>query len=223
MRLEDKTNKPAEGYFKLECLDKDGNVIDSFEQKNMIMFNSKPTVAYSTIGMYPDVDFINKIVLGDRGHEVGSGNLLIGRDFGYQRTELFAEEENGNTYVIVFNPLTRGGDGTISDIRYEAFHEGSSTKTVVLQNKAKVSAKIINTSTIEYQIEIDASNANGPNGVQPWTEAALYTKREESSEYENGQSPAGKAKNGKIFAMRTFPAKIKEPTTTFKITWRIIF
>jgi len=223
VKLEDKMNKPTEGYFKLECLDKNGNVIDSFEDKNMIMFNSKPSVANSTIGFFPPVDFINKIVLGDRGHEVGTGNLLIGRDFGYQRELLFAEEELGNTYVIVFNPLTRAGDGSISEIRYEAYHTGNSQKDVVLQNKAKVNAKIINISTIEYQIEIDPSNANGANGVQPWTEAALFTKRGESSEYWDGTAPVGTPKNGKIFAMRTFPAKIKEPTTTFRITWRIIF
>ena len=223
MKLEDKMNKPTEGYFKLECLDKDGNVIDVFEEKNMIMFNSKSSVANSTIGNFPPVDFIDKIVLGDRGHEVGTGNLLIGRDFGYQRDKLFAEEENGNTYVIVFNPLTRGGDGSINEIRYEAYHEGFAQKTVVVQNKAKVWAKIINISTIEYQIEIDPSNANGPQGVQAWTEAALFTQREESPEYWDGNAPVGTPKNGKIFAMRTFPAKIKEPTTTFRITWRIIF
>lgn len=221
--IKDTVNKPTEGYFKLECLDINGNVIDSFEQKNMIMFNSKPSVANSTIGTYPYIDYINKIVLGDRGHEVSSGNLLIGRDFGYQRDRLFAEEEQGNTYVVVFNPLVRSGDGSISDIKYEAFHEGTSSKTQVLNNKAKVNAKIINVSTIEYTIEIDASNGNGPNGIQPWTEAALYTKREESVEYDNSQSPIGTPKNGKIFAMRTFPAKIKEPTTTLKITWRVIF
>jgi len=223
VKLEDKVNKPTEGYFKLECLDSEGNIIDTFEDKNMIMFNSKPSVANSTIGFFPPVDFINKIVLGDRGHEVGTGNLLIGRDFGYQREKLFAEEELGNTYVIVFNPLTRAGDGSISEIRYEAYHTGNSQKDVVLQNKAKVSAKIINVSTIEYQIEIDPSNANGPQGVQVWTEAALFTKRGESPEYWNQTAPVGTPKNGKIFSMRTFPAKIKEPTTTFRITWRIIF
>jgi len=223
MKIEEKMSKPTEGYFKIECLNGNGDIIDSYEEKNMIMFNSKSSVANSTIGGFPPIDFIDKIVLGDKGHEVGTGNLLIGRDFGYERTNLFAEEELGNTYVIVFNPLTRGGDGSINDIRYEAYHTGNSQKTQVIQNKAKVWAKIINLSTIEYQIEIDPSNANGPSGVQAWTEAALFTKRTESPEYENSTPPVGTPKNGKIFSMRTFPAKIKEPTTTFRITWRIIF
>jgi len=223
MKIEEFVNKPTEGYFKLECLNDKGEVIDVFEQKNMIMFNSKPSVANSTIGVYPPVDYINKIVLGSRGHDVGTGNLLIGRDFGYQREKLFAEEELGNTYVIVFNPLVRDGEGFISDIKYEAYHEGISTKTVVTANKARIWAKIINTSTIEYKIEIDPSNANGPEGVQAWTEAALFTKRGESTEYDSGNAPTGAPKNGKIFSMRTFPAKIKEPTTTFRITWRITF
>ena len=77
--------------------------------------------------------------------------------------------------------------------------------------------RIVDNSTIQYIINITNANANGPtsgSGAIAWTEAGLF-----SSEGVNDTNGT----NGKIFAMRTFPAKIKENTTNFKITWKVVF
>jgi len=217
MKIQETVSKPTEGYFKLECFDKDGNTIDVYEHKNMIMERSKASVANSTMGHVVPIDYINKFVMGDRGHDVTNGNLLVGRDFSFARTGLFAEEDTtGSTYAVVFNPLARAAEG-VSPVIYE----GDSTEGQTIAGIAEVKVNIINVSTVEYVIDINASSANG-TGVKPWTEAALYTKREESPTYDAGTAN-GKPANGKIFAMRTFPAKIKEDTTTFRITWQVVF
>jgi len=216
--LKDEVNKPTEGFFKLECLDKEGNIIDSFEQQNMIMQKSKATVANSTMGQYPQQDFINKIVLGDGGSD--NGNLLVGRDFSFTRINLFAEQNVGETFTILFNPLGRAGNGTAPTLA--EFYTGD----ITAPGTSTVDINIINNSTIQYVFDISpgSGNSGGGNGVKPWTEAALYTRRDDNVDYSTDSETIGSpAKNGNIFAMRTFPAKIKDATTTFRITWEIVF
>jgi len=213
--------KATEGFFKIESIDASGKVIDVYEKQNMIMERSKASVANATMGVMPQTDYINKFVLGDSGHDVTNGNLLVARDFEYERTQLFAEDkQETETYTIVFDPQSRIGDGIATLV-----YEGSSLHGATTTGDAQIKVNIINVSTIEYVITIDAHSANGgPNGVKAWTEAALYTKKDEDPGYSVPPIlDISGPKNGKIFAMRTFPAKVKENTTTFRITWQIVF
>lgn len=205
----DIAQKPTEGFFKIEYLDNNENVLYTYEQKNMIMSKSKASVANSTLGTTPQIDYINKIVLGNAGHE--TSNLLVNKSFAYTRTRLFAEDRsniNDRIYPIIFDPLSIAGDFSIPVT-------GEDETNVVKATPSTVSAKIVDNSTIEYVFSIPEANANG-TGVAAWTEAALYTKRGEILN-------TNPIVSGNIFAMRTFPAKVKENTSVFRITWRIVF
>jgi len=217
--LKDEVQKPTEGYFKLECFDKDNNLIDTYEHKNMIMQRSKASVANATMGEGLQLDYINKIVLGNKGSD--NGNLLVGRDFSFTRTNLFAESEGGDTFTILFDPLGRAGGGATPIITEFAVGDVSAPGV------STINVNIINNSTIRYIFDISpgSGNAISDTGVKPWTEAALYTRRDDNVDYVSGSNATigSPPNNGNIFAMRTFPAKIKDATTTFRITWEIVF
>jgi hypothetical protein len=206
----DKTIQPTEGHFKIEQLDKSGNVIDTFEDKNMIMKQSRRTVAHSTAGHTAYDTYINKFVLGTKGHV--QGNILEPRDFDYDIDYLFSQTENGYFYPITFDPLTINASTGKLNVLDEGY-DSNDTPTV---NSDIYMHLLDNQSTIEYRIEIPLDNANGSNGITAYTEAGLFTKEEEDLT----DNPK---KLGRIFAMRTFPAKIKEDAVTFRITWKIIF
>lgn len=207
--IKDIAQKPTEGFFKIEYLDKDGEVIFMHEQQNMIMEKSKASAAKSISGSTPQTDYINKFVLGNAGNE--STNMLVPKSFSFTRTRLFAEDRtsiNDRIYPIVFDPLLIAGD-------YKAPVIGEDEGIVIKSNPSTIEVRIINNSTIQYIISIPEDNANGDSAVA-WTEAAFYTKTGEVL----NTLPIS---SGNIFAMRTFPAKIKENTSTFRITWRIVF
>jgi hypothetical protein len=206
----DKTIQPTEGHFKLEQLDKYGNVLDVFEHKNMIMKQSRRTVAHSTAGHTAYDTYINKFVLGTKGHV--QGNILEPRDFDYDKNYLFSQEEGAYYYPITFDPTTINASTGKMDVVDEGY-DSNDIPTV----KSDVYLNLLDDqSTLEYFIYIPLDNANGSNGITAYTEAALFTIEEEDL-------TANPKKLGRIFAMRTFPAKIKENAVTFRITWKIIF
>lgn len=202
----DNSKKPTEGFFKIEQFDKNNVLIDSWEDQNMIMRDSKRTVAYLTAGRYPDTVadmYIDTFVLGNKGSV--NGDLLTPKTFSFERTNLFAEQEGGVVYPVTWNPPSADSAGLV-----DVLSEGSPSLPSVT-NDTVVHMNIEDESTIVYVIDISNANANGTNdGAIAWTEAGLYSA-EAFGNY------------GKLFAMRTFPAKIKENTTNFRITWKIVF
>jgi len=182
MIFKDKVRKPIEGFFKIECFDKNDKLVDSFEKKNMIMFTSKQSVANSMHNPATSV-YINKISLGNDG--TISGNTMAPKTFTYDILDLFV----GPSPVLPKERL---------DIDIVPGLNQNPIGTIM------TNTNIVNTSSIEYEITLNEDDANG-SGIVGWSEAALFTS------------------NGDIFAMRTFPAKIKDSTTKLKITWKIVF
>ena len=218
LKVTEKVDQPIEGFFKLETIDSDGNVIDTFEQKNMIMKRSKASAANAVMGSSPHEHFINKIVFGDGGHD--NGNLLVGQGFAYEKSSLFSEVDgSGETFTLLFDPQARTGQG--DTVLIKELKTGVITTT---NQQSTVKINIINVSTNQYVFDISPGSANADTGtgVKPWTEAALYTKNGDSFDYLN-EVMGDKGLNGQIFAMRTFPAKIKDNSTTFRVTWEIVF
>jgi len=203
--MTDNSMKPTEGFFKIEQFE-NGKLIDVFEDHNLIMRDSKRTVAYLTSGAYPDGIsdmFINTFALGTGG--TVDGDLLTPKSFDYERPNMFSEAEGKPTYPITWNPKTADSGGNVT-----VTSEGSAQIPSITNNSA-VSINIENDSTIVYVINISNANANGAgDGAIAWTEASLYN----AEAYGN---------YGRNFAMRTFSAKIKENTTNFRITWKIVF
>jgi hypothetical protein len=208
--MTDNIRKPVEGHFRLEIIDKTGKILEVVDEQNMIMKQSRRTVAHSTAGHTNYDTYINKFVLGTRGHV--QGNILEPKDFDYDRNLLFSQEEGAYYYPITFDPGNRNastGECVVVDEGYEVASNPAEFSKVYLR-------LLDDESTLEYTIEIPLANANGSSGITAYTEAALFTIEDEDLT----TSPK---KLGRIFAMRTFPAKIKEDEVKFRIIWKIIF
>jgi len=191
------TFKGVRGYFKIESI-KDGKVIDSFEQHNLIMDEARKIFAklLANINGQPVVD---KFVMGNCGHvgadanDPSAGDILVPKSeidgFTSDRTMLFAEESgtNGTNY----NSIEFTVDGVSGD-------------TVTANDGITTVKTTVNENEVEYIIDIDNKALNVSRGSIIYTECAFYAGSE-------------------IFSMRTFKGKIKDNTVGLRVTWKIIF
>ena len=147
------------GYLLVECKDKFGNVIDKYENHNLIMDAARISMAQMTAGLSNSSE-INKFVLGTEGH-IGGDYLNPKTDvdgFVGTRTKLFSEQSGTYNYPIVFDtPGTATGSCTIV-----SEPDADSTVSIVYADKS-----------VEYTIEVFEDSANN-TGVAVFTEAALY-------------------------------------------------
>jgi len=189
------------GQFSIKAFNKDGS-IEVYEDKNLIMDRARQNMAQLVGGVTTEGSAINKFVLGTEGH-VGT-NILefkqVGSDgFDSTRTEIFSEENTTEHYVIPFDPL---GGFTIQDDVTNSYNSNDID--------AKESCTVLRTvsnRTVTYVITIPDASGNAydtTTSVIAYTEAALYAGND-------------------IFSMKTFPARVKEDTVKFEITWSIIF
>ncbi|QPX62920.1 hypothetical protein F207_120 [Campylobacter phage F207] len=150
---------PPKGYFKIELLDKDRNVIDTFEKHNLVVNGSRPVLASHMAGR--STTPVNKLVLGTRGH-IGN-NLMMPKTanegFTAARTQLFAEEEGEFCYNVNFTPPQSDGQAVVTEDDVGA----GSTVEVTNSN-----------NTITYRIELSTTAGNGTSGAVGYTEAGLY-------------------------------------------------
>lgn len=206
MKLNDKVN--FIGEFSIQQLDKNGNLIDEYKEKNLIMDLARNNMAQLVGGVSigSTGDPINSIVIGTLGHSGGDilSPIPVGSSgFDSTRTALFSEEDpaainykidfdaSGGLDVTV-NPTGVRRLGTVDQVT-----SGETTNTV---------RRVVSDTTVTYTITIPAENANsgGANPVVAYTEAALYAGDD-------------------IFSMKTFTGRVKEDTVQFVITWSIIF
>ena len=148
------------GYFKIELLDKDGNVKDTWEKHNLVVNSSRPVLAKHMANR--SATPVNKLVLGTKGH-IGD-NLMTPKTanegFTAARTNLFAEEEGAFVYNINFTPpSTDNGQAVVVEDDAGA---GSTVEVVYANN------------TITYKVVLAVSAGKGDTGTTPYTEAALY-------------------------------------------------
>jgi hypothetical protein len=207
--MTDNFTKPLEGYFTIEVINKDTNeIIDKYESPNRIMRDAKTSMRDAmkgeTVGSGEAI-MINTLVIGTKGHD---GNLLQPKTFSYDLSDLFSVNDSEPVYPITFNR-----NGTIVNEGYDpAMPDSDGTPTLL--NIYTESSTDNQTVVYEFVIYEDSANNNG-NPIA-YTEAGLYTNVNQNIGITDPEY-------GKIFAMRTFPAKIKDINTQLKITWRIIF
>lgn len=208
MKLEDDVN--FKGHFSIEAYKIDGS-IEKYEDKNLIMDEARENMA-KLIGGVEDSSGaglqINKFVLGTKGHRLD--NILdykkVGTDgFDSTRTEIFAEEDDAEFYVIPFDVR---GDMTVDTISSKAPDSNTcyNSKKPTIMETCSVK-RTVHGRTCTYVItvgEAEANSSKANSSVIAYTEASLYA----------GDS---------IFSMKTFPARVKEDTVKFIITWSIIF
>ena len=151
-------SKPK-GHFKIEVLDANGNVKDTFEQNNLVVNSSRPILAQHMAGR--NVVPINKLVLGTRGHI--DDNLMAPKTaaegFTSAREQLFAEEESKFVYNISFSPGQDNGPAVVNEDNQDA---GSTVEIIYANN------------TITYKFVVAVNAANGETGTVAYTEAGMY-------------------------------------------------
>lgn len=198
------------GVFSIKAFNADGTV-DEYTEKNLIMDEARRNMAQLVGGVTSAGDtqgmHINQFVLGTKGHN-GTDilNYIKVGDAGFTsaRASLFSEATTGaKNYRIGFDG-TGGLDVTDTNATGRMYAGGAAGITDSTKNTVR---RVVSDRTVTYTITVPATNANSgdaDNPVVAYTEAALYAGDE-------------------IFSMKTFPARVKEDTVKFEITWSIIF
>lgn len=205
MLLKDNTN--FKGVFSIKTTYADGST-DEYIDRNLIMDLARNNMANLVGGVNSGVIGapIDKIVLGTRGHK--NNNILdyinVGElGFDTTRTTLFSEVAAGAyNYRITFNAT---GDSDVTVNGTGRMYSGATAG--LIDSTPNIIQRIVSQRAVTYIVDIPASNGNTNNSGDPflpYTEAALYA-------------------NGKIFAMKTYPGRVKEDTVKFTISWSIIF
>lgn len=153
-----KDSVDVKGYFKIESYDLEGNLLDTYEHKNMIMDNGRRNIAQYMAG-FTTPTAINRLALGTEGHGISVLDPKTEADgFVASRTSLFSEETSSYEYYIDFVPTTNGDYATVTETDVGA---GSKIKVT------------LSDMFLEYQIEISGDAANNGSSV-PYTEACFY-------------------------------------------------
>lgn len=150
------------GYFKIQSYDLEGNLIDSFEENNLIMDKGRNALATFCSG-FATPSSINRFAIGT----MGSGDTVLDPkvypEFNSTLTSLFSEQSSSAyEYYIDFIPTTSGELATVMESDVGA----GSTLKVTLED-----------SLLSYEITLSASAANNGSSV-PYTEACFYAGTE---------------------------------------------
>lgn len=202
-----------QGIFSIYSIDKNGNVIDKYEEKNLIMDRARQNMAQLIGNVTSGTSLgqpINKFVIGTLGH-VGTDILNYKRvgenEFTSARTKLFSEENSSAlNYLIEFSVA---GDSDVT-VKVDGIRRNGLTVITTESTVKNIVRRIVGGDqgrTVTYEITIPPENGNSGDPVNPvvaYTEAALYAGDD-------------------IFSMKTFPARVKENTVELKIIWSIIF
>ena len=198
-----------EGHFTIQQLDEHDNVIDQWEDKNLIMDAARENMAELIAGL-SNGKVINRFVIGTWGH-VGSdilepkqvGGTYPEGNFDTTRNLLYSVENDQVTspwWWVDFTPNALGGAATIDSVFNKA-NGGDTTADVAVD--IQVSGK-----ETTYTVTVPTSSANNVTGDPiAYTEAGLM-------------SIGG---TDDLFSMKCFPARVKEDTVKLKIVWKIIF
>lgn len=211
--------KEYKGHFTIQALDTDGNVLDTYEDDNLIVNTARHTMASLIAGKKAQVG-ITEFLLGTRGHDEINDNILVPKQVGQDgydesREMLFSEEQKVPFWYSVSwdidnlvdefdNPVTF--DQTQVQFLAKGQKKNQTGNEATAEN-GRIPVQIeLNATSVIYTFEIPELYANGNDGqsVVGYTEAALKC-------------------GGVLFSIKCFPAKIKEAGTKFKIMWKIIF
>ena len=229
------------GDFKIETVDAlTGEILDVHEEHNLIMSGARNIISKLFAGVN-GANLPNKFSLGTVGHKDGDITTPKDYDDGFtkDRNVLFSEvavfAAAGQEIDINKNDIIEytGSDSsfsgnyrfdgtttinmTVDDVsilgnNFTYLYYSPQTYTTSFNisdsntsstNGSTVEVSLIGTS-VTFKFELGTEVGNSETGVNMFTEAAIYAGDD-------------------IFCMKTFPAKIKDKTTIFRIFWTIVF
>ena len=196
-----KDNLKFRGQFKLECFDKSGNLIDSFEDHNLVVLGARMHFMKLIGGAYDTNKIINRFVLGTDG-VVGEDSIPKSEEDGLKPTleDLFCKTTDSKNRGITFEEINFTPSSNDSISQATNIQDGSN-------NNSTVSVIVDETSlepSITYIFNINSDAFNGKNDYMKFNEAGLF---------------AGDT----LIAIRTFKTKAKDSSVSMKVTWSLIF
>ena len=208
----------ARGEFTLQVLNDKGEVIDQFQENNLVVNTARESMSALLSGKSNSLG-ITTFVLGTRGHDETSNDILqpkpVGQN-GYDetRTQLFSEQQNQFYYTVKWTQGalldTQGAPVPFTGNTVQFVAKGQKKNQVGTEpdaENAQIPVKIeLQNNAVQYEFEIPEASANGANGQS----TVAYTE-------------AGLKCGDKLFSIKCFSGKVKSLDTKFKIIWRIIF
>ena len=196
-----KENLKIRGHFKLECFDKSGNLIDKFEEHNLVVLGARKHFMKLIGGAYDSNKIINRFVLGTDG-VVGEDSIPKSEEDGLNPTleDLFCKTTDPNKRGILFEEINFTPSTNDSYTQATNIQDGSNNNSVVNVIVDETSLE----PSISYIFNIPTDAFNGKNDYMKFNEAGLF---------------AGDT----LIAIRTFKTKAKDSSVSMKVTWSLIF
>lgn len=229
------------GQFKVEVLDKDSNIIDTYEDHNFIMLPARRTIAE----MFTNTQNtgLNKLMLGTSG-VIDYIPITEENGFDKNRTSLYSQYKSvssGSSVYLFKNEVIKVGNS------YYRFNGDSGEVTVSSNTLSSSFTSVQKPYTYDFKIKsniVNGTTNNARNSDNLCTisfttdtsdnlrnttvtyefELGLTQGNEQNSERNTSAfSEAGLFINNRLFCMKCFPEKIKDSSTKLRIVWKIIF
>jgi hypothetical protein len=253
-----KDNINFKGHFKIQAIDESNNVIDEWEDNNMIMESAR----YSMAEMFANLNsstFINQFKIGSLGH-VGDNIILpkgTNEGFVKERTRMFSETEPVGNLDVIASLMMNDVVLYAEDDHYYQYIGASTTDYTIssasvfldTENWTDLGETAPYYYTLDFQLprtsaetQGDPSTMTGESdsyGNSGNTGSEVLVKQDmsnvtftidiatASANLQNGTSSifteASLLANDRIFAMKTFKAKVKDSTVLLRIIWTITF
>ena len=240
------------GYFKIECYDRNNNLVDSFEDNNFIMKPARRTVAEMFSGKRNTG--LNYLVLGTSGGTTTPYIPIIEENgFNKDRQHLYSESFQASLgqslYLYKYETVKIG----VKTYRYIGESDNVTLSTETLANsfedcddnytyyfrispsdRSKTPDGVTNYALSENNsctIGIDANESNLDATTVTFTfELGMSEGNNQHKASDVGYgtacslfNEAGMYFNGRLFCSKCFTPKVKDDSTRIKIVWKIIF
>lgn len=241
------------GHFKIEALDKDNNVVDQWQEDNLIMESARLTMA-EIFTLASTNAGINKIVLGSKGY---NGDVRIPKTstegFVDTRDRLFSEtidvaDGETNTYLrgdII--KYTGNANATGTQNNYYERTGGTTTVATSSINFATGWTDLGTEAPYTYTVTFDLPGTSSGNALNIVEDDGIVGSTVSIDQNDNDVqfvfsistlaangaddpqpgsttfTEAALYANDRVFSMKTFGSKIKDTTVLLKITWTISF
>ncbi len=235
------------GHFTIQSMTSDGDIIDEYNDDNLIVTTSRTSIAELFAGI--SLPSVNKIVIGTSGYNgVTSVPKSSAEGLVRERTRIFSESvdvTDGTTTDLVKNDLVRyTGSTAISGVLnnyYRYIGSGElSVDTSTIDFTTSDWIDVGGTGEYSYPFSFDlpgTSNGAMTNIVESETGSSasiIQDGRDVTFTFTFGNAAgngvgteqiteAGLYCNNRLFSIKTFPTKPKDATVILRIIWKISF
>ena len=235
------TFSSLKGQFCIQCF-KGSELIDSFEDHNYIMTTARQSVAELFVGA--NSRRLTKLVLGTSGSAENDIYTPITEASGFSRdlTRLFSDYRTYNigdnftiftgqvisTNGVLYKYIGESKTITLSSSVLNNTFIQFSIKPYLYELNVRAYTDVILTGTINYAENTDKGSAyisydNNKTITYTFEIPTSEGNNQDTSKRQSFFNEAGLYINNRLFAMKCFPAKLKDESTSFKIIWKILF